>query len=354
MLRLTPDRAVPMAIALIVVLAAGVSLAPGAASTSAAEGGAGVDGEQFPAVRLAIGGDAGPVEFDGPITVDDPAAAGVPVDDGTIYKPVAVDTSVKSSTGMLQHHTVQEGDTLASIATRYGVSTMTVWWANKLEGKAALKAGRDLVIPPVNGLVVTVQAGDTLESLAARNKIEAADILSVNELDDPNLIVGQVLLLPGAEGAPMPTDTPKPVQKPPSGGGGGGTVAYSGGSWAWPVAGGGNYISQYFRYGHLGVDIAADYGTTIVAPLAGRVVFGGWKSNGGGYQVWISHGNGLYTAQNHMDSVSVSTGQDVSRGQRVGRVGMSGWASGSHDHFEVWVGMPWESGSYRVNPLRYY
>jgi murein DD-endopeptidase MepM/ murein hydrolase activator NlpD len=52
--------------------------------------------------------------------------------------------------------------------------------------------------------------------------------------------------------------------------------------------------------------------------------------------------------------VTVSSGQDVARGQRVGRVGMSGWASGPHLMIEVWIGMPWESGSYRVNPLRYY
>jgi murein DD-endopeptidase MepM/ murein hydrolase activator NlpD len=118
--------------------------------------------------------------------------------------------------------------------------------------------------------------------------------------------------------------------------------------------GGGNYISQYFHYGHLGIDIAATYGTPIVAPLAGVVVFAGWKSNGGGYQVWISHGNNLYTMSCHMSGVTVSTGQSVGRGQGVGRVGMSGWATGPHDHFAVSIGYPWGGGSYFVNPLNYY
>jgi murein DD-endopeptidase MepM/ murein hydrolase activator NlpD len=234
---------------------------------------------------------------------------------------------------------------------------MTVWWANNLTSKDSLRAGDDLVIPPVSGLVVTVKAGDTLDSLAAANKISVDDIVRVNELEDTNLIVGQVLVLPGAKGAPMPT--PKPTSHPVFGGGGGngGTgVAprYSGGSWAWPVVGGGNYISQYFHYGHYGVDIAADYGTPIVAPVSAHVIFAGWKSNGGGYQVWLQLGNGLYTAQYHMSAVTVSAGMDVAKGQRVGRIGMTGWASGPHCHFEVWVGYPWESGSYRVNPLRYY
>ena len=345
LIRLTSDRTLPIAIALIVLMAAGVSLAPAAAPVGAAQGAEGLQG-----VRLAIGGGAGgPNEFDGPLTADGFAAAGAAVDDGTLYKPVAVDTSVKSSAGMLQHYTVRDGDTLTGIASRFGVSMMTVWWANKLTSKDSLHVGQDLVIPPVNGLVVTVGAGDTLDSIAVEYKIDIADIIAINDLSDPNLIVGQVLVLPGAKGAPIPT--PKPTKRPSSGGGGGGFV-YVSGAWAWPVPGG--YISQYFHSGHLGVDIAHDWGSAIVSPRAGTIVFAGWKDNGGGYQVWIYHGNGLYSGHHHMSKVLVSAGQTVAKGQRIGNVGQTGWATGPHDHFEVWVGYPWKSGSYRVNPLRYY
>ncbi len=365
MLRLTTDRVLPLVIAMIVLAAAGLSLAPGAATAGAAEG-------QVPGylsdVRLVVGG-AAPIDFDRPVTIENEIDIPAPVDDGTLYKPVAVDTSVKSSASMLEHHMVKDGDTLTGIASRYGVSMMTVWWANKLTSKDSLKVGQDLVIPPVNGLIVTVKTGDTLDTLAAANKIETTDIIEVNQLDDPNLIVGQVLVLPGAKGSPIAT--PKPVtrpQRPVTGGGGNGgggnsgggnggsgpAPNYPGGAWAWPVSGGGNYISQYFHYGHYGLDIAADYGSSVGAPLAGRVIFSGWKSNGGGYQVWISHGNGIYTSLNHLSVATGNVGQDVARGHRVGRVGMSGWASGPHLHLEVWIGAPWEGGSYRVNPLRYY
>jgi murein DD-endopeptidase MepM/ murein hydrolase activator NlpD len=219
------------------------------------------------------------------------------------------------------------------------------------------------VIPPVNGLVVTVQAGDTLDALATTYKVDARAIVDLNGLTDPNLVVGQVLVLPGAQGAPIPTPVPTPkattALKPvsgPSSTGGGSTAppTYTGGAWAWPVVGGNNYVSQYFHYGHLGIDIAAQYGTPIVAPLSGVVVFAGWQNNGGGYQVWISEGNDLFTLSCHMSAVEVSTGQKVSRGQPVGRIGMSGDASGPHDHFAVSIGYPWAGGSYFVNPLKYY
>jgi murein DD-endopeptidase MepM/ murein hydrolase activator NlpD len=82
------------------------------------------------------------------------------------------------------------------------------------------------------------------------------------------------------------------------------------------------------------------------------VIFAGWKNNGGGYQVWIAHGSGLYTTYNHMSAISVGSGQGVSVGQQVGRVGQSGHATGPHLHFEVWRGGVWDGGS-RVNPLAY-
>lgn len=354
LLRLTSERTVPLAVALVVLVAGVITLGPSIARPVGAA-------QAAPqAVRLAIGGgvsgstgdDYSQLEMAGLLGVD----AGGPglvnaIDDGTLYKPVAVDTSVESASGLLRHYTVKAGDTLSGIASRFHVSTMTIWWANRLTSKDQLHVGENLVIPPVDGLIVTVQPGDTLASLATKYKVTGSAIVTANQLTDTNLILGEVLILPGAKGAPIPV--PK-VTVAKSGSGGNGTFTYTGGAWRWPVVGGGNYISQYFSSGHPGVDIAASYGTPIVAPLPARVVYAGWNDNGGGYQVWLNYGNGLYGGMYHMSSVSVSVGQVVSRGQQVGRVGQSGWATGPHVHFEVWIGYPWKSGSYRVNPLRYY
>ena len=197
--------------------------------------------------------------------------------------------------------------------------------------------------------------------LAAKYAVNSTDILATNGLDDPNLVVGQVLVVPGAKGKAMDSRSrrSKPTRNnvgPRNSGGGSNIrppVHYSGGKFLLPVVGGGNYISQYFHYGHYAIDIAADYGSTVRAAAAGTVTFAGWKSNGGGYQVWIAHGSGLYTTYNHMSAITVGAGQHVGRGPHVGRVGQSGNATGPHCHFEVWRGPVWDGGQ-RVNPLGYF
>ncbi len=272
--------------------------------------------------------------------------------DGTLLKPVAVDTLVPDARDRIVLYRVQSGDTLTGIARRFGISMMTLWWANDLKSKDDLHVGQVLRIPPVDGLVVTVQDGDTLDAIAAKTGVSKETIAAFNGLTDDGLVVGQTLIVPGARGAPIPTPkpTPRPVGRSTSG-----TVSgpsrYGGGAFAWPVAGG--FISQYYHYSHPAIDIAADYGTPVRAAAGGTVVFAGWKSNGGGYQVWISHGSGLYTGYYHLSAISVGRGQSVARGQTIGRVGTSGWATGPHLHFEVWRGYPWEAGSSRVNPLLY-
>jgi murein DD-endopeptidase MepM/ murein hydrolase activator NlpD len=284
--------------------------------------------------------------------------AGQFLEDGTLLKPVVVDTTVVDGRTQLRTYTVRSGDTLTGIASKTGVSMMTIWWANKLTAKDQLKVGQQLVIPPVDGLVVTVGPNDTLASVAAAHGLDPAEIVATNQLTDTTLVIGQVLILPGAHGAAIPT--PKPVAPTISRvtsrtSSGVATVAplsdYSGGRFAWPVPGG--FISQYFHYGHPAIDIAADWGSPIEAAAAGVVTFAGWRDNGGGYQVWISHGSGLYTTYNHLSSVAVAAGTSVGRGDFIGRVGATGNATGPHCHFEVWIGPIWDGGV-RVNPLAYF
>jgi murein DD-endopeptidase MepM/ murein hydrolase activator NlpD len=122
----------------------------------------------------------------------------------------------------------------------------------------------------------------------------------------------------------------------------------------WPVGTRSAYVSQWSSSRHRAIDIAAPSGSKVIPIKSGKTIFAGYKNNCGGYQVWLSHGNGLYSAYYHLRSEAVSRGQRVKRSQtRLGRVGQTGCASGAHLHVEVWRGLPWGSGSYRVNPWKF-
>jgi len=120
---------------------------------------------------------------------------------------------------------------------------------------------------------------------------------------------------------------------------------------AWPVASRSSYVSQYYHSRHKAIDIAATRGTRVVPIRSGRTVFAGWRNNCGGYQVWVSHGDNLYSAYYHLSREISWRGEQVTGNtETIGYVGTSGCASGPHVHVEVWRGYPWRSGSYRANP----
>lgn len=81
---------------------------------------------------------------------------------------------------------------------------------------------------------------------------------------------------------------------------------------------------------HYGIDLAAPQGTVIRAPAAGRVTFAQPGLHFEGGLVLIDHGQGLITAYLHQSRLDVVAGQDVRRGEPVGRVGMTGRATGPH------------------------
>lgn len=281
--------------------------------------------------------------------------------DGSLIKPISADSSVADISGQVHTYVVQSGDTLSGIASRYGLSMMTIWWANRLTSTDTLHIGQKLLIPPVDGVLYKAQTGDTVITIARKYHASASEVRSFNNLTGDTVVIGQELMVPDGHGPPIPTATPTPA--PPqtastssgsaqvSGAVGGPCTSCSyGGSMVWPVPGG--FISQYYWWGHPAVDIAAAYGTPVLAAASGVVTFAGWRDNGGGYQVWMSHGNDIFTTYNHMSAVLVAVGEHLAAGQQLGRVGATGDATGPHCHFEVWIGPIWAGGS-RVNPLNY-
>ncbi len=91
---------------------------------------------------------------------DDGSANAAPVGgpflaDGTLLKPMAVNTTARDARSLLTTYKVRKGDTLTTIASRFKVSMMSVWWANDLASKDSLKVGQAVLVPPVSGLNFT-------------------------------------------------------------------------------------------------------------------------------------------------------------------------------------------------------
>ncbi|MGO4460384.1 peptidoglycan DD-metalloendopeptidase family protein [Streptomyces sp. M-16] len=100
---------------------------------------------------------------------------------------------------------------------------------------------------------------------------------------------------------------------------------------------------------HTGVDFVASTGTTVRAVGAGTVVSAGW---GGAYgnEVVIRHADGKYSQYGHLSQLSVSVGQSVTAGQRIGLSGATGNVTGPHLHFEIRTGPSYGSD---IDPLAY-
>lgn len=97
---------------------------------------------------------------------------------------------------------------------------------------------------------------------------------------------------------------------------------------------------------HKGVDFAASTGTPIYAAASGTVTSAGYSGKAGNLII-INHGNGLLTYYMHCNTIFVSAGQKVSKGQNIGQVGTTGNSTGPHLHFQVMNnGTP-------VNPMSY-
>jgi murein DD-endopeptidase MepM/ murein hydrolase activator NlpD len=104
------------------------------------------------------------------------------------------------------------------------------------------------------------------------------------------------------------------------------------------------FFNNQARQPHNGIDIAAPEGTVVVAPAPGTVVdTGDYFFNG--RTIFLDHGQGLISMYNHLKIISVQAGTRVTRGQKIGEIGLSGRVTGAHLHWSVSL------NNTRVDPL---
>ncbi len=117
-----------------------------------------------------------------------------PNDSTTVTKPQIVSTAQKSKKDIKTYKTVP-GDTVASIAAKFGVSADSIRWSNGLTGDT-VKPDKDLAIPPANGVAYKVKTGDTAESIATRYRINKDLFILVNDAE-AGVKVNEYVWLPG-------------------------------------------------------------------------------------------------------------------------------------------------------------
>lgn len=112
-----------------------------------------------------------------------------------VAKPQVVATSLKSAKD-IQTYTTVDGDTLSSLASKFGVTSDSIRWSNGLSSEK-IPAGKQLLIPPVSGVVYSVKSGDTVDSLAQKYSSSKEQILADNDAEVAGLKVGQRILIRG-------------------------------------------------------------------------------------------------------------------------------------------------------------
>jgi murein DD-endopeptidase MepM/ murein hydrolase activator NlpD len=238
--------------------------------------------------------------------------------------------------------TIAKDDTLSTMAHYYDLSLESVAYANGIsEEDQKLPIGDKLLIPPGEGALHKVKDGDTVEALADRFKVDPAAILSYNRVyfEPERFAVGQLVFVPGATlPALKRTERNKTIAIPASA-----ALPARTGRLGLPVNG---VFTQYFWWGHSGVDIAAPFGTGLGASDDGVVTATG-PVPVGGLRVCIQHQGGLETCYYHTSAVYVTPGQTVARGQLIAAIGLTGVTTGPHVHWELKV------NGVLQNPLAY-
>lgn len=264
-----------------------------------------------------------------------------------INDPDALPTARSTAT----KYVVQPGDTISTIAQKFGISSNTILWSNNLTWNSTIKPGQTLQILPTSGLAHTVKSGDTIASIAKKYQVEPNSIISFNKLaNEQDLRIGEILIVPGGvQPSAVPSTPPTYARPTPSkiikNIARGRAFDDRGGAYLWPAVS--RIITQYYSWRHTGVDIGDHIGQPIYAAANGKVIRSGWNKGGYGNYIIIDHGNGIQTLYGHASALLVEEGQVVSRGEQIAKIGSTGRSTGPHLHFEVRV-----SGS-RLNPLNY-
>jgi murein DD-endopeptidase MepM/ murein hydrolase activator NlpD len=249
-------------------------------------------------------------------------------------------------------YVVERGDTLNGVAKRFGVEAGELADLNHISTHASLRAGQEIGLPssmhdrgPLRSSTTTreyAEGGPPPERPAYVPDRPAPD------LETPLPSHQGLTPMTPSEGAPTQLHAPPAPEYhaiPPGGGApqaAGGlsdaaVAAAAHGRFVWPTHG--DIVTRFGPQGvgrrNDGVDIRAPQGQPVLAAAGGEVVYSGNLVPGYGNLVLIKHADGWVTAYAHLDKLEVHMKDEVSQGQEIGQVGMTGDATAPGLHFEV-------------------
>ena len=250
-------------------------------------------------------------------------------------------------------YVVQPGETIIGIARKFSLTESTIIAFNNLRNARGLRAGTELKIPNIDGIPYTVRRNYTLLGIALEMKVPLNAILDANNLQNDTIRPGSALFIPGAmmdandlsQVINPPPPAPRPSARTAH-------VRNADRPMIYPVPG---RITSGFgwrinpvnprlgRQLHNAIDLSGNIGDPVKAAMKGKVVVRDYNSILGNYII-LEH-EGYKTLYAHLSAYSVLPGDSVEQGQEIGKVGDTGYVTGSHLHFQVF-----RNGA-AINPL---
>ncbi len=305
----------------------------------------------------------------------------------SIFAVNPLETEAKTVIQTIVKHVTEDGDTIESISMLYGLEQDTVTFNNSIEfdQDGDIIEGQNIYLPWADGYIYSAAKDVSVKDLTRIYHTTTERIVSENPdiLNSVNDTVkaGSLLLIPldnydvivkynknesdrlkrlEAENIRKRALANRSISN---------NCTFSNSlkidaGFIWPTKG---HCSQgygvtpfsyvYTNNFHPGVDIANNYGTVLSSVHSGRVVMARYGNGGAclgskcfdgyGNVVVVEHEEGYTTVYGHMSTISVKTGDYVRQGQQLGLMGSTGFSTGNHLHFEVWL------NGIRQNPFQY-
>jgi LysM repeat protein len=236
-------------------------------------------------------------------------------DDGENMRLPALPVSLET-----RSYIIRKADSLASVAKKFRLRQDTIISINNIRNPSGFKVGRELTIPNMDGISHRVGSGDSLPSIAKRYGVDMTKLADANNLTSASLKAGSDMFIPGARLAPTALQGFYAIKMiwPARG-----RISSPFGYRANPFTG--------VRTFHAGMDIVVSTGTSVKTIMDGSISDTGYNGVFGNYII-VTHGEGYQTLYGHLSAVGVRKGQNVSQGSVIGRSGNSGYSTGPHLH----------------------